>query len=1092
MEVEAICVADLDLEFSHGSPAEIVSHFGAASLSRELESEDLDSDSSLVAALKIPLSDKTSSVHSNSDPGVSSCLEDKVVGANSVESGMTLALAHSSSPQNADSDSDSHDGFAVDESASDPEAMDTDGPGSVKSVYVSSTQLKPSWQHHPSSDDSAVGIGSDDFIMAGNDDLLAVEHSADFNQDDVREHAGYISKYKALVCKHCKAAVSPVDVRKHARNVHSNLNPETLSELVVQLVNLASKHAALHPAELAVPLPAQLRVPVLDAVMIDCVVWMSKPPLGGGYRLLIVEGKAALPAVVDRLFITPSKAALPAVVTGSAYMAVTTHSPFGPQCPLTNTWARSDGVTGAWVDTCDEWGAVTFSGVRQGDNGEWLSALRYIVQSFLVAYRLGRSLTYWFIDLHTSVNILVDDPVSHNAFLVGSMLVGSNDSSSMLRMGLYGGTLTRTALRVSGSSILVLFEKEPSSHSWAYTFHDTVIYCSTLVTSDYGTDSMYYLSWSLVSDDDACRVNILQYNTMVGTVSYEVPVVKHRRYVRYGSAVDAAPRVTSVILSPLRVENLKCIPLPKDRLLSNPILLSNCPIHDYCDGHLEVDEHGHIGVPPMYLSSDPSILNSFDKLNRGLHTRALNNINFAVGLRNEISVTGASSVACMRGVGVCHWDDDPSLVYVPKKWTSNLRLPHQVMDSRQFAPAISEFSVQAVRIRPYDGPAVRIHASMCDPLNGDFDGDEYQVAIFPEPNCVNEIKYFIGKASHERFSKQSIADTRASYGSFEREIDDFMLLSTVSVTSAQLESANMRMYNLCGVKDKVWTEARKRLFELPYSVDEYEELSKKAITQMAESHVTVPDGFVLGRQLKHLLVQTNTRDGIISTDWCSQHTLNTVNATDVMYKHVPEAGYPGMKLALAFSNRIMQSLLDLAKGRGTAVSGNLLLSFLSESGSIHIGKSSIGTMTVTSDITELNSDQLSMTSSRSLARTRCRTFVDLFAMCMKVTQYGCRTLDITPRGNQLYEFSHMLYTALITNNDAAISSVRQEKFMSTTDAQPLPIALADDSYSLDILRASRTVDMSSELSDNRNAMVAIALSSFDSLYEKSPIHVFKL
>ncbi|KAI9314004.1 hypothetical protein DFJ73DRAFT_770637 [Zopfochytrium polystomum] len=315
-------------------------------------------------------------------------------------------------------------------------------------------------------------------------------------------------------------------------------------------------------------------------------------------------------------------------------------------------------------------------------------------------------------------------------------------------------------------------------------------------------------------------------------VSYEVPVVKHRRYVRYGSAVDAAPRVTSVTLSPLRVENLKCIPLPKDRLLSNPILLSNCLIHDYCDGHLEVDEHEHTGVPPMYLSSDPSILNAFDKLNRGLHTRALNNINFAVGLRNEISgkrglfryaVTGASSVACMRGVGVCHWDDDPSLVYVPKKWTSNLRLPHQVMDSRQFAPAISEFSVQAVRIRPYDGPAVRIHASMCDPLNGDFDGDEYQVAIFPESNCVSEIKYFIGKASHERFSKQSIADTRASYGSFEREVDDFMLLST----------------------GKVWTEARKRLFELPYSVDEYEELSKKAITQMAESHVTVPDGFVL-------------------------------------------------------------------------------------------------------------------------------------------------------------------------------------------------------------------------------------------------------
>ncbi|KAI9318884.1 hypothetical protein DFJ73DRAFT_925648 [Zopfochytrium polystomum] len=273
MEVEAICVADLDLEFSHGSKAEIVSHcascdgpkaVGAASLSRELESEDLDSDSSLVAALKIPLSDKTSSVHSNSDPGVSSCLEDKVVVANSVESGMTLALAHSSSPQNADSDSESHDGFAVDESASDPGAMDTDGPGSVKSVYVSSAQLKPSWQHHPSSDDSAVGVGSDDFIMAGNDDLLAVEHSADFNQDDVREHAGYISKYKALVCKHCKAAVSPVDVRKHARNVHSNLNPETLSELVVQLVNLASKHSALHPAELAVPLPAQLRVPVLD------------------------------------------------------------------------------------------------------------------------------------------------------------------------------------------------------------------------------------------------------------------------------------------------------------------------------------------------------------------------------------------------------------------------------------------------------------------------------------------------------------------------------------------------------------------------------------------------------------------------------------------------------------------------------------------------------------------------------------------------------------------------------------------------------------------------------------------------------------
>ncbi|KAI9311290.1 hypothetical protein DFJ73DRAFT_968628 [Zopfochytrium polystomum] len=246
--------------FLHGSPAEIVSHcascdgpkaVGAASLSRELESEDLDSDSSLVAALKIPLSDKTSSVHSNSDPGVSSCLEDKVVVANSVESGMTLALANSSSPQNADSDSESHDGFAVDESASDPVAMDTDGPGSVKSVYVSS-------------DDSAVGIGSDDFRMAGNDDLLAVEHSADFNQDDVREHAGYISKYKALVCKHCKAAVSPVDVRKHARNVHSNLNPETLSELVVQLVNLASKHSALHPAEIAVPLPAQLRVPVLD------------------------------------------------------------------------------------------------------------------------------------------------------------------------------------------------------------------------------------------------------------------------------------------------------------------------------------------------------------------------------------------------------------------------------------------------------------------------------------------------------------------------------------------------------------------------------------------------------------------------------------------------------------------------------------------------------------------------------------------------------------------------------------------------------------------------------------------------------------
>ncbi|CAH0478406.1 unnamed protein product [Peronospora belbahrii] len=88
--------------------------------------------------------------------------------------------------------------------------------------------------------------------------------------------------------------------------------------------------------------------------------------------------------------------------------------------------------------------------------------------------------------------------------------------------------------------------------------------------------------------------------------------------------------------------------------------------------------------------------------------------------------------------------------------------------------------------------------------------------------------------------------------------------------------------------------------------------SIKEVHDLTDSNLRVSEGFIIGRQLKHIMMQTSCTRNVIRTAW-AEDDLQCETAIRILESIPREPGYPAVKLSSIVSASIQQTLMDKAK-----------------------------------------------------------------------------------------------------------------------------------------------------------------------------------
>ncbi|KAE8226904.1 hypothetical protein CF326_g7638, partial [Tilletia indica] len=80
----------------------------------------------------------------------------------------------------------------------------------------------------------------------------------------IRPHAVFLPAFGAVICRHCRYAVDPVQIGHHMRRAHPSMLPAAVTETLQDVRDLAKTYVVNHPQNLAWPIPDATRVPYLD------------------------------------------------------------------------------------------------------------------------------------------------------------------------------------------------------------------------------------------------------------------------------------------------------------------------------------------------------------------------------------------------------------------------------------------------------------------------------------------------------------------------------------------------------------------------------------------------------------------------------------------------------------------------------------------------------------------------------------------------------------------------------------------------------------------------------------------------------------
>ena len=556
----------------------------------------------------------------------------------------------------------------------------------------------------------------------------------------------------------------------------------------------------------------------------------------------------------------------------------------------------------------------------------------------------------------------------------------------------------------------------------------------------------------------------------------DVAMFEVKRALVRGGRVDGCARVRSLQLRRLNVDNLRCLPWTSGQTSS--ISSKRCPLHDRCMGHLRSANGTALLLPAC--TSDPSgpyELSEIDKLTLQLAGGNISLSQYAVNLRNCISgkrgslkygCMGFTSLSTARGVATSVWSEPYYEVWMPKRWAERMWIPERTEDGEYSSPyyswrrvregdyailsrcpVLSHESVRCVQLRFWDQPSVGVHPEYCAPLNLDYDGDEVHLSIVSGRECSREALCNLRLGALSKFSRLSVekALRESNVDSLVADMRcvDFMTTSTLSVDVNVGLNKLTAIHSLSRCKEAQWLAFAGHLESRRARMATFVERCTASVHDLTESHIRVSEGFTMGRQLKHILFQTQSTQRGTLTRWLPVQDRRRL-AVQGLWCAAPAYGFPGTRLSSHVSGAVQQALMDRAKHGHREESTSLLLSLLTGKHSFFVTRDLLGRLDVESGdagrrsaLAPLSRSEIAQLSNPS----------DRYVRCLLAVKLGCLLSRIDAAETEAAELAHTLFSSTYVDPSAAIADGMNVGFLAKTCSPALLTAACDDIYTLD-------------------------------------------
>lgn len=347
------------------------------------------------------------------------------------------------------------------------------------------------------------------------------------------------------------------------------------------------------------------------------------------------------------------------------------------------------------------------------------------------------------------------------------------------------------------------------------------------------------------------------------------------RYQRTGHGADMAPKVSSIRLKRLDLNNVRVKETDTHMLRS-----LTCTVHERCLGHILSGVGSNILLPRWCISDDPEMMDRRSKATLLVMSGVITQSTYAEELRSTLMgkrglmryrLLGSKPTTSMRGVATCVWNTPPYVVLVPKRWMKNMKVPYRKKGesdtlSPNFSfrrardgdnavllrcPIVTDASVQPVIIMGWDYLSIGVHPEMCKPLNLDYDGDEVHVIVVSSSESTRELSVSRDISTLRRFHESSIASALDD-SPLRREDNggDFMVGTTVAMS----QLGEVSYDHPSAVLSKCKESSRKAFVEMlgvkkPRLGLETIEQWSEAVSRMVISNLGVSLGHTFSRQL---------------------------------------------------------------------------------------------------------------------------------------------------------------------------------------------------------------------------------------------------
>ena len=595
---------------------------------------------------------------------------------------------------------------------------------------------------------------------------------------------------------------------------------------------------------------------------------------------------------------------------------------------------------------------------------------------------------------------------------------------------------------------------------------------------------------------------------LVCSSSEELQPFSIYRYQASKRRVDVGPKVSSLEISEIDVDNIKVI---KTRTLL--VKTQKCEVHTGCIGHLRTSDDSNVLLPSWCVSDDPEMQDKRSRATEHMISGIISPQIYSSEIRSTLMgkrglarfrLLGVSPLASIRAVATCAWDLGKHDIEIPRSWMERMSVPYRKCSHGELSPyfsfrpaldgdfgvlirdpIVTDSSIQPVTIRGWNGSSIRIHPEMCVPLNLDYDGDEVHVLVISSPEAQSEISKSIKLSSLSKFDYENWKDfVYESDRSRRLGETDFLVGTTASMSQLSRISYDSSQCGLARCKEP----QRKRYLELmdtgpQSSIDATIGSLEKSCINLAASNLSVPMGYMLGRQLKIAASTVTSTLGIPVVLW----PRAVMPSSEVCIKNYdtdhPAYGYPAMRLASRLIGGVMQNYLDMAKGRSVS-SDNVLMNSLFTTSEVYyslVDRKGV-VETVMGDVTDPIDNVIASTSP--LVLRTMNSDMRVLRSCCTLTKLACMKMKVEHSNSEVLELSCLVYWSFKKTGGFSMTSTGYSRFLSSVGADFMTSSLCE---SVSVMEEIEPDSKEAVVTANK-PYVAVPLGNLSSLMHLSVGH----